>query len=201
MASKGSVTRWVKQLEAGDQGAAQQLWERYFRRLVGLARKKLRDAPRRAADEEDVALSAFDSFCRGLRRGVFPQLADRNHLWRLLVTLTARKAFDQVRDERTQKRGGGAVSGESAARGADGASIEIEQILCREPTPEFAAQVAEECRRLFDLLPDAELRSVVTWKMDGETTNQIAARLACAPSTVERKMRRIRGLWTEGRPA
>jgi DNA-directed RNA polymerase specialized sigma24 family protein len=188
MASKGSVTRWVGQLQAGDQGAAQQLWERYFRRLVGLARKKLRDAPRRAADEEDVALSAFDSFCRGLRRGVFPQLADRS------------KAFDQVRDERTQKRGGGAVSGESALRGADSASIEIEQILCQEPTPEFAAQVADECRRLFDLLPDAELRSVVTWKMDGETTNQIAARLACAPSTVERKLRRIRGLWTEGRP-
>ncbi len=200
MASKGSVTRWVGQLQAGDQGAAQHLWERYFHRLVGLARKKLRDAPRRAADEEDVALSAFDSFCRGLRRGRFPQLADRNNLWRLLVTLTARKAFDQVRDERTQKRGGGAVSGESALPGADSASIGIEQILCREPTPEFAAQVADECRRLLDLLPDAELRSVVTWKMDGETTNQIAARLACAPSTVERKLRRIRGLWTEVRP-
>ena len=192
MASKGSVTRWMQQLQAGNAEAAQHLWERYFRRLVGLARKKLRDTPRRAADEEDVALSAFDSFCRGIRRGHFPQLDDRDNLWRLLVTLTARKAFDQVRDERTQKRGGGAVSRDSAAG--------FDQMVGREPTPEFAAQVAEECRRLLDLLADTDLRSVALWKMEGDTTEQIAAKLACAPSTVERKLRRIRSLWAEGRP-
>jgi DNA-directed RNA polymerase specialized sigma24 family protein len=201
MKSRGSVTRWVGHLQAGDQGAAQCLWERYFRRLVGLARKKLRDAPRRAADEEDVALSAFDSFCRGVRRGRFPQLDDRNNLWRLLVTLTARKAFDQVRDERTQKRGGGAVSGESVLRGANNSAIGLDQVVGREPTPAFAAQVADEYRQLLDLLAEAELRSVAVWKMEGDTTEQIAAKLACAPSTIERKLRRIRGLWTEGRPS
>src|SRR6516164_9629014 len=63
MADDGSVTRWFGLLQAGDPAAAQQLWERYFRRLVGLARKRLRGAARRATDEEDVALSAFDSFC------------------------------------------------------------------------------------------------------------------------------------------
>jgi hypothetical protein len=31
----------------GDPSAAQQLWQRYFQRLVGLARQKLRDVPRR----------------------------------------------------------------------------------------------------------------------------------------------------------
>src|SRR5882672_10101488 len=143
MKSRGSVTRWIGHLQAGDQDAAQHLWERYFRCLVGLARKKLRAAPRRAADEEDVALSAFDSFCRGVRRGRFPQLADRDNLWRLLVALTARKAFDQVRDENFQKRGGGAVGGESALEGADGAAAGLERIVGREPTPAFAAQVAE----------------------------------------------------------
>ena len=64
-----SVTQWINRLKAGDPDAAQKLWERYFRRLVGLARKKLRSAPRRAADEEDVALSAFDSFCRNAEAG------------------------------------------------------------------------------------------------------------------------------------
>src|SRR5262249_8084676 len=70
----GSVTHWIKQLRAGDPVAAQTLWERYFRRLVGLARQKLRALPRRAADEEDVALSAFDSFCKGAARGRYPHL-------------------------------------------------------------------------------------------------------------------------------
>src|SRR5262245_64764290 len=84
MSPDGSVTRWLDLLQAGKSEAVQALWERYFHRLVGLARKKLQDAPRRAADEEDVALSAFDSFCRHAEEGRFPQLADRDSLWRIL---------------------------------------------------------------------------------------------------------------------
>src|SRR6516225_5767514 len=147
MASPRSVTHWIGQLRAGDQVAAQHLWEGYFRRLVGLARGKLLGLPRRAADEEDVALSAFASFCRGVECGRFPQLADRDDLWRLLVTITARKAIHLVRDERCQKRGGGAVRDEAALGDRDGSAAEaaaMDQLLGREPTPAFAAQVVEE---------------------------------------------------------
>ena len=51
MSSRGSVTSWLDLLKAGDHAAAEQLWARYFSALVSLARKKLRDSPRRAADE------------------------------------------------------------------------------------------------------------------------------------------------------
>src|SRR5438874_10540817 len=111
---EGSVTRWLHELVAGDQAAAQELWNRYFQRLVGLARAKLRGAPRRAADEEDVALSAFDSFCRGVGRGAFPRLADSNDLWQLLLVITERKAYDLLARERAQKRGGDRVRDEAA---------------------------------------------------------------------------------------
>ena len=67
MSSRGSVTHWINLLKAGEHAAAQPLWERYFPRLVMLARRKLQDGPRRAADEEDVALSAFNSFCAAAR--------------------------------------------------------------------------------------------------------------------------------------
>src|SRR5206468_6738159 len=100
MAAGESVSQWLCLLRDGDSAAAQRLWELYFHRLVGLARVKLQGRPRRAADEEDVALSAFASFCRNAEAGRFPQLADRDDLWRLLVTLTERKAFNLVRDER-----------------------------------------------------------------------------------------------------
>ena len=93
MSSSGSVSHWINLLKSGDAAAIQRLWEAYFPRLVGMARKKLREAPRRAADEEDVALSAFDSFCDGVARGRFPQLTDRDDLWHILVTITARKAL------------------------------------------------------------------------------------------------------------
>src|SRR2546423_6809687 len=111
-----SVTHWLNLLQSeGDAAAAQRLWERYFHRLVGLARAKLQGQPRRAADEEDVALSAFASFCRAAEAGRFPRLADRHDLWRLLVTLTERQASNLVRDEDRQKRGRGARPGEAGA--------------------------------------------------------------------------------------
>src|SRR5688572_28818917 len=183
MASEGSVSRWIELLRHGDYAAAQPLWERYFNRLVGLARTKLADGRRRAADEEDVSLSAFNSFCQGAAAGRFPQLADRDDLWRLLVTLTARKAFDQMRDEHRLKRGGGAVLGQSAltAGGAD-AEAEFERFVGREPTPESAALVAEECQRLLARLKTDELRTIAVWKMEGYTNDEIAAKLDCAPS-------------------
>ena len=102
MASTRSVTHWIGQLRAGDPVAAQHLWEGYFRRLVGLARGKLQSLPCRAADEEDVALSAFASFCRGVECGRFPQLADRDDLWRLLVTITAPRPRFWLRSSRAR---------------------------------------------------------------------------------------------------
>ena len=104
----GSITRCVGDLKAGDQAAAQALWERYFDHLVRLARRRLAISRRGGADEdeEDAALSAFDSFCAGLAGGRFPRLVDRDDLWRLLVVITARKASAQVDRRRALKRGG-----------------------------------------------------------------------------------------------
>jgi DNA-directed RNA polymerase specialized sigma24 family protein len=189
--AEGSVSRWLGPLQEGDPAAAQQLWERYFRRLVELARQRLRDAPRRQ-DAEDVALSAFDTFCRGAGQGRFPALADRDDLWRLLVVITARKAAHYGRDARRQKRGGTIAE----PVGGD-AEASLEQLVSREPTPEFAAQAAEECRRLFGLLADAELERIAVLKMEGHTVEEIAQQLGYVPRTIKRKMRLIRALWEQ----
>jgi len=73
-AFEGSVTRWIHQLQAGDRAAAQELWNRYFQRLVGLARCKLQGAQRRAADEEDVVLRRLRELFPGSRAGPVPAL-------------------------------------------------------------------------------------------------------------------------------
>src|SRR5436305_6709816 len=109
MSSDGQVTRWVAALKDGDTVAAQPLWERYHRQLVALARQKLQAARRREADEEDVVQNAFHSFFRGVTDGRYPQLNDRDNLWRLLVIITARKALDQLAMQHAKRRGGGAV--------------------------------------------------------------------------------------------
>jgi hypothetical protein len=95
MASPGSVTHWIGLLKAGDAAAAQRLWDRFFDRLVSLAQAQLRGLPRGPADEEDVALSAFNRFCLAVRRGQFPRLEDRDDLWQLLALLTERKVCDR----------------------------------------------------------------------------------------------------------
>ena len=115
--SENSVTQWVNDLKAGDRGeATRRLWERYFQRLARLAQARLRATGRGPADGEDVALSVFDSFFRAAAAGRFPELGDRDDLWRLLVTITARKAHNRRRDEGRQKRGGGRVVDEGALR-------------------------------------------------------------------------------------
>ena len=188
--SRGSVTRWIDQLKSGDPVAAQNLWERYFRRLLGVARKRLRTGGPRVADEEDVALSAFNSLFRGAKQGRFPRLDDRDDLWRLLVVLTVRKASKVVRDEGRQKRGPKPAMQSSATD-----DTPLDEVISREPTPEFALQIAEEWERLFALLDRSELRTVALWKMEGYTAEEIARKLDCTPRTVFRKLDIIRGLW------
>jgi DNA-directed RNA polymerase specialized sigma24 family protein len=191
MASEGSVTNWLGQLREGDAAAAQRLWERYFLNLVGLARGKLQGAARAVADEEDVALSAFDTFCRNAEQGRFPNLNDRDGLWRLLMAITTRKAAHLLRDQRRLKRGGPAAAPDEA---------DLEQVLSREPAPEFASQVAEECQRLLRLLGDKELEAVALWKMEGYTVEEIADKLGYAPRSIKRKLGLIRGLWEKEMP-
>jgi DNA-directed RNA polymerase specialized sigma24 family protein len=200
MSYMGSVTHWVRELQAGNHEAAQKLWESYFQRLVALARAKLKNRPWGLADEEDVALSAFASFCRRAGEGRFPQLLDRDDLWQLLVVITGRKAADLVEQECRQKRGGGKVQGEADLDGPEdfsGMEVGIEQLLGSEPTPEFAAQVADECRRLLALLDNAELRSIALWKMEGYTNAEIADKLGYVTVTIERRLRLIRRLWAK----
>ena len=66
-----SISMWIGRLKEGNSTAAQVVFQRYFDRLVGLARQKLKGVPGGMADEEDVALSAFDSFAARHRRGGF----------------------------------------------------------------------------------------------------------------------------------
>ncbi len=197
MSGEGSVTDWIDRLKAGDRSAAQPLWDRYFSRLVHLARKKLQNQPRRAADEEDIAISAFTRFCEGVDKSLFPKLDDRDDLWQLLVVLTSRKVVDQIRHEHRAKRGSGVVLGEPALHGLAPAAVGagMDNVVDSEPTPQFAAQVADECRRLLEVLPNDELRQIAIWKMEGYTTREIAQNLGRVVRSVERKLWVIRSVW------
>ncbi len=186
MSASDSVTQWIDQLKEGEHDAARQLLERYFQRLILLARKKLQILPGLDAYDEDVALSAFKSLCLGAERGRFPRLLDRDDLWSLLAVLTIRKAIDLLRRR------------EPAEAYAE---PNLDQLLSREPPPEMAAEMADEYERLLNRLEEPDLRAIALWKVEGWSNDEIAGRLGCAMRTVERKLQRIRIQWSEEVPS
>lgn len=184
---EATVTLWIERLREGDDGSATHLWARYFRKLVALAERHLPRAERRAFDEEDVALSAFHSLCEGVRRGRYPDLEDRDGLWALLAVMTARKARDRRKAEHAQKRGGGRTA----------TPLELVEVLGEEPTPAFAAELAEESERLLELLEGDELKTIALRRLEGYANAEIARELNCALRTVERRLALIRQTWEQ----
>lgn len=182
MESQESVTEWLIDLKAGDPDAAEKIWERYFDRITALARRRIASAPRAVADEDDVVASVFESFFRRAADGKFPQLDDRNDLWKLLITITLRKAGRQAK--RAWKR-----------NQAHASPVPIEEHVDSDRAPDFSAEVTDEMQRLFGMLDDPILKVIGLCKLEGLTNAVIARSLDCAVSTVERKLQLIRKTW------
>jgi DNA-directed RNA polymerase specialized sigma24 family protein len=196
--NRDSVTRWLDGVKAGDDADIQRIWERYYRRLVRLAGSKLPSHCRRAFDEEDVALSAFQSFCDRAGRDQFPQLNDRDDLWRVLATLTIRKAVAIMRHQTRRKRGGGRVLGESAFLLGDDDPMTGEaqaRILSKEPNPDDALLLADAFDGLIRKLQDPTLKTIALRKLKGDTVEEISADLGRSTRTVDRKLKLIRAIW------
>lgn len=195
MSDDGSVSRWLEGVRAGDQGDIRRLWDRYFESLVRLARAKLPAHARQALDEEDVALSAFQSFCDRASRGLFRQLEDRDDLWSLLSTITARKVIAVIRHQSRQKRGGTHVLGRGAVGLEDLDDLDLAPVLSREPTPEAAAMFAEEYDQLFGRLTKPVLRTIALRKLEGRDSKEIGVELRLSARTIDRKLDLIRMIW------
>jgi DNA-directed RNA polymerase specialized sigma24 family protein len=180
----GSISRLLIVITGSDDravvdDAVRALWERYFDRLVRLARRRLRHAPSAMHDEEDVALSAIKSFCRRAADGRFPRLADRRDLWRILMTIAVRKAAGLFRSPSAWTQDSGV----------------LDQIVGREPSPALAATVADEMRHLLEFLPNDSYRTIALKKLEGYTNDDIGASLGCSTKNVEYKLRNIRATW------
>jgi DNA-directed RNA polymerase specialized sigma24 family protein len=198
MKDTGSLSLLLEQLKAGQQAALGALWERSFGRLVDQAHQQLRGRPLGVADAEDVALSAFDSFHRGVGRGRFPRLEDRNDLWQVLLLLLRQKAINLLKHETRQKRGGGKVQQFSALPETDSQSSGHAAMQCAGAvqTPAVTAEAEEEFRHLLDMLGDDELRMIALCKMESYSNEEIAGRLDCSLATVERRLNLIRKIWS-----
>jgi DNA-directed RNA polymerase specialized sigma24 family protein len=185
----GAITQWLARLKNGDVTAAASLWEEFRRRLKGLVRPDA--APwitGGAWDESDVALSAFALFCRALGEGRYQEVSGREDLWRLLATITLRKARDRARSMRTRKRGGDVLT---VARDTEA----LDELACPLPTPDMQVLLNEECGRLLDLLPSTDLRTLALLRLEGYSNEEAAQSMGYTRRTIQRMLALIRRLW------
>ncbi len=192
-----SVTDWIEQIKSGEDQAAQKLWDRYFDRLVVLARRKLGRTLQRVDDEEDLAARVFFALCEGAAAGRFDKLQNRADLWSLLVAITSKKAVDRLRRQGTQKRGAGDVRGHSVFMQEDGSLQGFEQVISEAPAPDVLAQIAEQHQMLLRLLRDDLQRNIVDYRLAGYSNAEIAAKTGISLRSVERKLSVIRDTWTK----
>ncbi len=194
------VSEWIRRVKAGDDDAAQLIWNRYAEQIVEVARRSFGNESRRVSDEEDVAMLALKSLLSGITSGRFPELDNREQLWRLLMVITTRKAAAVIEHNSRQKRGGGLVRGDSAlgisSESPDpGLMAGFDRFPSEKPAPDLAALMADETRRLISSLPDATARQIAVLKMEGHTHEEIADKLGCNVRTVERRLKQIREQW------
>lgn len=176
------ITVWLEQVKEGDEQSFERLWSHYFGNLVRLARKNVADSPARLADEDDIVQSALASFYFRAQEGRYPDLHDRNGLWKLLISITLTKARALSRKEgRRREILEREFSGQNFAQG--------------EPTPEFAAEMADQFEELMGRLTSDLLRKIAVAKLEGCTNQEVADRVGKSVPTVERKLRLIRDVW------
>ena len=199
MVQEGSVTRLIQLLRSDDAGerdlAARLIWRRYFRDLLELARNNLNRRIRRREDEEDVLQSMYKSFCLRQQRGEF-DLAGRDALWKLLVTITLRKARNAAKKQMRDKRDIAREQTIADRDESESAHWALEQMDAAGPSPAEAAVLNEALERRLQALADPELRQIALWRLEGYTNREIADRLDCTERSIERRLERIRSKWT-----
>ncbi len=187
MSNTNNVSHWIDLVKGGDSAAANRIWHHYFDRLVRSVRGRLAGHNRAVSDEEDIVLSVFDSFYAAAEQGRFPDLADRDDLWRLLLRMSARKVIDKRRHDRRQRRGG-----DVEVLSLDGDEKTIIEAIGQEPSPEMVLTMQESMEQFFSHLGVGHLRDLAVAKLEGYSNAELARQFACSERTIERRLHLIR---------
>ncbi|HBE69134.1 MAG TPA: RNA polymerase subunit sigma-70 [Planctomycetaceae bacterium] len=189
MPDESHVSHWIQLVKEGDSVAASELWRHYFDRLVRAVRVRLGGQNRAPSDEEDIVLSVFNSFYDAAQQGRFPDLADRDSLWQVLLRMSVRKVIDKRRHDQRIRRGGEHVLHSIEV---DEENRAFHEIVGNEPSPEMILMMQEAVEQLFSHLGDGQLRDLAGAKLEGYTNAELASKFECSERTIERRLHLIR---------
>jgi RNA polymerase sigma-70 factor (ECF subfamily) len=182
----------LARLRAGDDDAATEVFNRFARRLIGLAHARLDQQVKRKDDPEDVVQSVYKSFFIRFAEGQF-DLKSWDSLWSLLTVLTVRKCgqrIDYFHAARRDVRGEVPLS-PSPAGLSDHATRTPWEAIAREPTPAEAAILTELVEQVQRGL-EPRHRAIVSLALQGHGPAEVSAQLGCSERTVRRVLERVR---------
>lgn len=173
----------------GDEDAAWQLYERYVKRLVGLARSRISRKLTARVDAEDVVQSVYRSFFRNAQKGRY-ELEQPGDLWRLLASITVNKVRDQTKRHTQQKR---SVDREAGPGDDEELAVTFQSLIADEPSPEAALILIEEVEKVMSQLDETQ-RRILELRLQGHIVEDIAGLAGCSERTVRRKLERIEAI-------
>ncbi len=174
-----AIPELFKRAQAGDQQAAAQLFERYAKALTRLAEQHLSRRMAGRLDGEDVVQSVFRTFFRRSAQGEF-RIDSSDELWKLLVTITVRKAQARGRHHTTNKR-------DVRLEQPGSAEAWLLEAISHDPGPDEAAVLVDQMKALVVGLPTVYGR-VLDLRLQGHNQSQIAAQLGISRRTVHRAL-------------
>lgn len=189
MSESNEISSLLHQIrDGGSESAIEKIWNNYHQKLLSVSKRKLTNLHSRVADEEDVALAAFGSFVRRLKRGDFAPSINRDEARKILITIAVRKALNLVRDSNRKCR-------RPENRLIEGMHTQDRDITDRAATPDAEVMVADSVQHLLNSLDSDELREIAISKMAGYTNREIAEALNRSIATIERRLQLIRLRW------
>ncbi len=155
----------------GSEAAAEALFQRYYARLVSLARKQMGGMLCQVEDSADVALSVFRSvFIRG--RGQQIELSLEDSLWPLMVTITVNKIRNRVKYWTRQRRDR-----------RQQVSLQDRDPLETGPTPEDAMRLQDLIEQLCEPF-GGRRRTIIDYLLQGLSVAEVARQTGVAERTV-----------------
>lgn len=177
----------IERCRTGDQDAARVLFDAYVERLLPLARRRISQRLASRVDAEDIVQSVFRTFFARLKDDQF-ELANQDDLFRLLVRITVHKTLRQIAHHKAAKRDPGLETGQN-----ESAHEQLLQILASEPTPEATVTLLDQLEHFMQQMPEGD-RQILTLRMEGFSTEEIAQKTGSYDRKIRRVLERIRDL-------
>jgi RNA polymerase sigma factor (sigma-70 family) len=187
MAEEAPFREVMDLLKAGDEDAAAVVFNRYVRRLVGLAASRLPASIRAKEDPDDAVLSAMKSFFNRQRKGEFDP-GDWDELGTLLTYLTLCKVDRRIRKYLAAKRD---IRREMAPAAEPDAEATMIQPVASDPTASETAMLSETLQELMTRLDPAD-QQILALRLQGFAVVEIAAAVGKSERTVFRVLDDIR---------